>query len=1066
MGRGEPTAQSSYIQNPPSKNNCDMDLNNFNIYRWRLWGIAALSAAAFVPADIMAQARGVGDDLDPLAAGSLFRASRMLTTGNALGALDQTKISEDDFQFLTPEQKAEWLATEGAALFEREDPRCLEVLELLASEYPASRQGVGAVLTAGDWYWLHKDWQKAVEKYSLADIKSLPDEERNLYSYRKALAYLKCGVPEKAVTLLRSLEGAKDYDLAARYYLAYTKYLAGEYDEAYSEMSRVAEDISGTSGETGAHTQNSSGRKSRRGQNLTPASRHYVSDGIEPLYYMAQIEYLRGEYPEVIDHAKTIMAKRPVEELLPELHRITGLSYFKTGDFGQARGHLEEYFRTAETPNDDAVYALGAIQYADNDLKEAEKKMQTLTDRNNALAQGAYLYLGQIAEREGDMNAAAMAFSKAAGMAFDTKVTETALYNHIVAISKGGNTPFASSITMLEDFLAKYPGSPYVSDVEESLATAYFHERDYRRALAAINRIKNPGAATLATKQKILYQYGMSEISAGQPKSAAEHLREAADMRTSDHGLASESRLWLGEALYRAGDYKDAAAAYETALKENLTADNKRMARYGLAYCDFQREMWRSAAQNFSRIADDSAAPESLRGDALVREADCLHYLGDHRSAADKYLKAVRAGGNAADYAAFRHAVVIGLTQGTDAKMRELDAFLSDRKGSAWTPQALLEAGKTMSALDRPDKAAPYLERLRTEYPQDSKSRGGALTLALTYMKQGKTAEARRTYMDIIRTWPTSEEASLANDDMRRIAAADGTLQEYADFLASVKGAPQINPDEMDSYTFDAAETAYAENPANTSLLEKYIERYPDGRYLANALMDLAEAADQTGHPLQALAYLERLIQSRGDAPQVAAALFLQGELLEDAGNREKALESFKALEIKGGTEFAPEATSGIMRCTSDAKERTEYARRLLAMGGVSDADAEEARYYEASGLLRSDNAEEGEKLLKELAKKPDTLSGAKAAVELGEWQLAQGRSKDALKTLEQFTDAGSVHAYWLARGFIALAAAYHAEGNDYLAAEYLKSLRDNYPGDEEDIRKAIESGISEYSKQ
>ncbi|MFS6554764.1 hypothetical protein VPJ68_04570, partial [Parabacteroides distasonis] len=83
---------------------------------------------------------------------------------------------------------------------------------------------------------------------------------------------------------------------------------------------------------------------------------------------MAQIEYLRGEYQKVIDHTATLMAKRPVDELLPEIHRIAGLSLFKTGDIDNARAHLTEYVGSTDSPNDDAVYALGAIQYADNDL--------------------------------------------------------------------------------------------------------------------------------------------------------------------------------------------------------------------------------------------------------------------------------------------------------------------------------------------------------------------------------------------------------------------------------------------------------------------------------------------------------------------------------------------------------------------------------------------------------------------------------------------------------------------------------------------------------------------------
>lgn len=153
------------------------------------------------------------------------------------------------------------------------------------------------------------------------------------------------------------------------------------------------------------------------------------------------------------------------------------------------------------------------------------------------------------------------------------------------------------------------------------------------------------------------------------------------------------------------------------------------------------------------------------------------------------------------------------------------------------------------------------------------------------------------------------------------------------------------------------------------------------------------------------------------------------------------------------------------MRTTADAAQRTEYARQLMKMGGVNGADAEDARFYEASGMLRSGDKEGGIKALEALADNPDNLSGAKAAVELGEWYLENGDTANALSTLEKFTDAGSIHAYWLARGFIALADAYHASGDDYLAAEYLKSLRDNYPGGEADITEAINTKIAEYSK-
>ncbi|MDE6637904.1 MAG: tetratricopeptide repeat protein [Muribaculaceae bacterium] len=1008
---------------------------------------------------------------DPLSPGDIYRAARMLAIGNPLGALDQTSLCADDFLSLSPEMKAEWLAVNGSALFERGDSECLTVLSRLITEFPTYPKTTQAILTMGDWHWLHHDWHEAIEEYAKVDIAKLASDQKNLYSYRKALAYIKCGLPEQAEPLLAEISQQPEYARAAKYYNAYIHYLNKDYDTAYQMMKEVSSNdnslITNDASEdpTGEIKTTRRGRRATAGSrpNLVRTDRQYVSDGIEPLYYMSQIEYLRGEYDDVIDHSLTLMAKSPVEELLPELHRIAGLSYFKKGDYAQARPHLEEFVSAVATPNDDALYALGALQYADGDLTEAEKNLRTLTDRNNAIAQGSYLYLGQIAEQKGDMNAAAMAFDKAATLAFDENVAETALYNHIVALTKGGNAPFASNVSALEDFLQKYPDSRYASEVQESLASAYFHEHDYTKALSYINKVKNPSKETLATKQKILYKLGTSEITSGHLGTAISHLREAADMISTDANLANEARVWLGEALYGSGDYRAAATAYATALKGNLSRDNKTNARYGLAYSQFKNSNWKDALKNFANLAESRDASSAIKGDALVREGDCLIYSGDYSKAAEKYLRASREGMGDADYATFRYAVVMGVIESTDSKMKKLNTFLKERPNSKWTSEVLLEAGNTMAALDQPDKAAPYFERLKREYPKDNKTRAGSLALALAYMKQGDTEKGKKAYLEVIRNWPTSEEASIANDDMRRICAADGSLVEYARTLAGINGAPQIDPDEMDAITFEAAETVYAVNQSNTAPLEQYVNNFPDGRYLANALMDLAEAADNAGDATKTLIYLNRLLSDRGDSPQVGAALFLKGDLLENAGNRKKALEAYLDLEQRGGSEFAPEATAGVMRTTDNASQRLEYARRLLTLGGVSAEDAEEARFYEASGMLHSQQTQAGVNALQELAKSPNSISGARAAVELGDWYLEQGDVKKALDVLEKFTDAGSVHAYWLARGFISLADAYHADGNDYLAKEYLKSLRDNYPGDETDIEEAIEERLKKF---
>ena len=123
-----------------------------------------------MPQPLRAQAYGLVSDIDPLAPGYVYRAAGMLSTGNPLGTADQLTGCSQDFNSLSPALKGEWLALEGSALFERENPECLEVLARLLQDYPTSPRATQAILTMGDWHWLHGDWHEAIEEYAKVDL--------------------------------------------------------------------------------------------------------------------------------------------------------------------------------------------------------------------------------------------------------------------------------------------------------------------------------------------------------------------------------------------------------------------------------------------------------------------------------------------------------------------------------------------------------------------------------------------------------------------------------------------------------------------------------------------------------------------------------------------------------------------------------------------------------------------------------------------------------------------------------------------------------------------------------
>lgn len=977
--------------------------------------------------------------LSPLAAGYVERARLMLSEGNYAGVIDQLKHLDTQGVSLSEQDKEDCTYLLAIAMYERADADCVDLLRNFAETYPASSLALPARLAAADYFFFGAHYANALAAYNDIDYSRIQPGDRPLYLYRKALSMVKTGQYADARNILEGLLGNREFANPAKYYIAFCDYSEGKLTEAYDAFSEVQQSLKGKKVE-----------------------------GLAPAYYLAQIDYTRGEYDKVIAEAPALLGRDAVEQLVPETQRILGLSYFKTGDYTAAQDILFKYARTPDvTTAADAEYALGVIAYRDGDLSEARRRFASLTDLNNELAQSAYLYLGQIAVKEGDSNAAAISFEKASRMNFDRNVTEAALYNYIAARTHGGNIPFSSSIPLINGFLREFPRSGYASEVREYLANAYFNEKDYAKALESINAIPNPSKKVLEAKQKVLYELGMEAMSNHRPADAQRFLSEAVGIN-GDATVKAQAYLWLGDAYYALEKYADAEKAYSAYLRSDRRGENRTLATYNLAYSLLLQDKYQKAASAFAdALKADPLLPKRLYDDALIRMADAQYYAGDYRLALKNYTSAIDNGAYDRDYATYRRAVMYGLAGDIKKKLSELSAMPAAFPESGWLPAALLEKGQTYTGLGDNVKAREAFEQLRSAHKGSPQARKGMLSLAISYMQTGDNGKAETVYREVISRWPSSEEAAMANDDLRRIYASQGQLEEYAAFLRSVPDAPQMNADEMEKLTFEGAETAFAEDINATSLLEKYVEKYPNGRYLAPALLDLARGFNEKGDNRKALDALNSLLSRRGDSPQTGEALLMKAEILEASGasSRKQALEAFRELEKKGGTEFAADAYAGIMRTTDKDAERMKYAALVKNSAGLSADRVEEAELYEASAMLRNGDVKKAETTLLRLASNPKSVSGAKAAVTLGEYYLENGNISGADKVLSAFTDAGSPHEYWLARGFIALADVCHLRNKDYLAVEYLKSLRDNYPGTELDIHDMINSRLEKWKQ-
>ena len=70
---------------------------------------------------------------------------------------------------------------------------------------------------------------------------------------------------------------------------------------------------------------------------------------------------------------------------------------------------------------------------------------------------------------------------------------------------------------------------------------------------------------------------------------------------------------------------------------------------------------------------------------------------------------------------------------------------------------------------------------------------------------------------------------------------------------------------------------------------------------------------------------------------------------------------------------------------------------------------------------------------------------GAEAKYLYAEYHYHQGEYKKSENTIMEFISEGTTHQYWLARCFVLLADIYIAQGDDFMAKQYLLSLQENY---------------------
>ena len=969
------------------------------------------------------------------AAGYLERGKQMYESHNYVGAIDQLEHMKQLPADASMREQADYYI--ALSRFERGDDGSLMALQRFIDQYPASTKAVEAQMKIGNYYFYRGQWESALFSYSLVRNRALDLNSDEDLEYRRAYCNLRLGNYREAERQYYELDHTSRYGGASEFYKAYLDYAEGNYDEAQNKFASIPE-----------------------GTEL----------GFQSQYYLTQIEYNKKHYNDVITHGKELLDQHGNDYFDAELNRLVGESYYHLGNDREARTYLRRYMDNPEgEPYRTAAYTMGVLDYRDGNYEAVVDNMLHVTDGSDALSQSAYLYLGQAKRHLNDLNAANMAFQQAAMMDCDRGVKETAYYNYAVGVSKGARTPFDKSVDLFEDFLNEYPNSRYKDNVEGYLVDAYMSTTDYQRALTSINRIKKPGAKVLKAKQNVLYNLGVQALANNRTKEADDYFKQAIAVGNYDKTALNESRLWLAEAEYREGHYAEAAKYQQEYVKAtSKTDENYGLAQYNLGYSLYNQKRYNEAKAAFQNAIASKQLNNELTADAYNRIGDSQYYARNFSGAQTAYDQAMRVDNSTSgDYSMYQKGIMMGLSHQYADEIAQMDALIKAYPKSDLAPQALLEKGNAQALLGKSNDALATYATLLKDYPKSVEARKGLLQTALVNKSMNKEDAAIEAYKKVIKQYPTSDEAQAAAEDMKLIYADRGQLAEFGKFLSSVPNAPQIDVNEVERLTFEAAEKAAIDTRPSIDKMQQYLKDYPTGAYAAKAKYYIARYHYGKGNYNEAMAALDEALQGGGDASYSQDALAMRSDILTRQGKLEEALQSYKDLaERATSNDNRTLAQLGAMRVAKQMgnwNEVHQIASTLLDRGGLTANEEKEVTLDRALSLAQVGNTKDAEAAFKSLAKDPSSEYGAQASYELSRMQYEMGNYAGAEQTINALIDAGTSHTYWVAKSFLTLADVYHKQGKTAQARDYLQSLKSNYPGKEKDIQEGIESRLNKW---
>lgn len=921
-------------------------------------------------------------------------------------------------------QEAEYYMAANAYELRQDDAAILLKKYLLKHPYTPFYDKSNAML--GMLLYEKKNYADALVYFNQVNDKHLGSRERVDFLFCKGYACLETKNYTQALGIFKELKGMNTrYNLSATYYYAYSEYALGNYTAALPEFLKIEDN---------------------------PAYKNIVP------YYIVQIYYAQKEYDKLTERGEALLRNNPDNKNNAEIYRIMGEIAYRNKDYAKAISHLKNYERLFPQVLRNDMYLLGLSYYQTKDYNNAIQYLSKVTTGSDEMAENAYLHIGNSYIKLNDKNNARLAYEASLRTNFNKTVREEALFNYALTTYET-TSAFGESISAFEQLLAEFPNSKYVDRAYDYLTSVYMTTKNYEAAYQSIQKIKQPNAKLLETKQYLLYQIGTEAFTQNNLDKAIEYF--TLSLQSSSTGkYSAESLYWRSESYYRSGKTTQSIADLRAFFNNSnsRTSVNRIVAQYGLAYGYFSEKNYSEALNWFIKYTDaEPIKNNTTYSDALNRIGDCYFNARNFAKAESSYNKAASISPNTADYAMFQSAYVAGLQKNYSGKISKLESLISQYPKSEYVDDALYEIGRSYLMLNNDSRAISTYQRLLDSQPNSDLARKAALEIGMVYFNSGSYEQAISAYKNVISKYPGSEESYTALESLETVYIEINDVAAYLAYTKTLGRTIRTSTESReDSISYIAAERQYMTGKYEQAIsgLRTYLNKFcSGGRYCTTAQFYLADSYYRTNDKSNALNAYKALLKIAGNQ-YMEEAVIRCGEITYDQKNYSEALGYFKQLQtLAQSTENRNVGRLGVLRCSyflNDHQTTISIANEIMADARSNEELKSEARYNRAKAYLAVGQSVQATSDLKVLAAETRTVNGAEAKYLLANLYFEQGKLSDAENEVLDFAKKNTPHQFWLARSFVLLSDVYIRQGNDFQAKQYLLSLQKNYTAPDE----------------